>query len=132
MAASEEAMYSTSIEDIAIVLCLALFQSMAPPLCMKTYPDWDYLSCCDVPWELAQLLDFVSYDASTGIEGHAECKASASNLRRIQVKDIVKEVKDYLKTYSSAGMDSSWYVEGIRRSSKESQRWQYSDYPITL
>ncbi|GKD54537.1 hypothetical protein Tco_1287924 [Tanacetum coccineum] len=32
----------------------------------------------------------------------------ASNLRRIQVKDIVKEVEDYLKTYSSAGMDISW------------------------
>ncbi|GJR65227.1 hypothetical protein Tco_0011292 [Tanacetum coccineum] len=31
-----------------------------------------------------------------------------SNIRRIQVKDNVKEVKDYLKTYSSAGMDISW------------------------
>ncbi|GJR21978.1 hypothetical protein Tco_0970505 [Tanacetum coccineum] len=27
---------------------------------------------------------------------------------RIQVKYIIKEVKDYLKTYSSAGMDISW------------------------
>nr|GFA10423.1 hypothetical protein [Tanacetum cinerariifolium] len=35
---------------------------------------------------------------------------------RIRVKDIVKEVKDYLKTYSSAGMDISWYVEGARNS----------------
>ncbi|GKC08439.1 hypothetical protein Tco_1000049 [Tanacetum coccineum] len=60
--------------------------------------------------------------ASTGIEGLAECKASASNLRRIQVNDIVKQVKDYLKTYSSAGMDISWYVEGICCGSKESQR----------
>ncbi|GJS65871.1 retrovirus-related pol polyprotein from transposon TNT 1-94 [Tanacetum coccineum] len=42
------------------------------------------------------------------IEGLAECKASVSNLRRIQVKDIVKEVEDYLKTYSSSGMDISW------------------------
>ncbi|GJX37351.1 hypothetical protein Tco_0250654 [Tanacetum coccineum] len=33
---------------------------------------------------------------------------------RIQVKDIVKEVEDYLKTYSLAGMDISWYVDGIR------------------
>ncbi|GJS90359.1 hypothetical protein Tco_0772995 [Tanacetum coccineum] len=41
----------------------------------------------------------------------SECKASASNLRRIQVKDIIKEVKDYLKTYSSAGMDISWLFE---------------------
>ncbi|GJV81697.1 hypothetical protein Tco_1517567 [Tanacetum coccineum] len=40
-------------------------------------------------------------------EGLAQCKASASNLRRIQVKDIVKEVEDYLKTYSSVGMDMS-------------------------
>ncbi|GKA51934.1 hypothetical protein Tco_0745130, partial [Tanacetum coccineum] len=56
-----------------------------------------------------------------GIEGLVECKALASNLIRIQVKDIIKEVKDYLKTYSSAGMDISWYVEGIRCSSKESQ-----------
>nr|GEU42804.1 ent-kaur-16-ene synthase, chloroplastic-like [Tanacetum cinerariifolium] len=36
-----------------------------------------------------------------------ECKASVSNLRCIQVKDIVKEVKDYLNTYSSVGMDIS-------------------------
>ncbi|GJZ55003.1 hypothetical protein Tco_0610196 [Tanacetum coccineum] len=42
------------------------------------------------------------YNASN--EGLAECKASASNLRCIQVKDIVKEVEDYLKTYSSAGI----------------------------
>ncbi|GJS81562.1 hypothetical protein Tco_0748103 [Tanacetum coccineum] len=33
---------------------------------------------------------------------------------RIQVKDIVKEVEDHLKTYSSVGMDISWYVEGRR------------------
>ncbi|GJV10694.1 hypothetical protein Tco_1352235 [Tanacetum coccineum] len=69
---------------------------------------------------------------SAGIEGLAECKASASNLKRIQVKDIVKEVEDHLKTYSSAGMDISWYIKGIRCGSKESQKWQYSDYPITL
>ncbi|GKC23708.1 hypothetical protein Tco_1025858 [Tanacetum coccineum] len=45
------------------------------------------------------------YQTSTGIKGLNECKASASNLRRIQVKDIVKEVEDHLKTYSSAEMD---------------------------
>ncbi|GJZ07687.1 hypothetical protein Tco_0541480 [Tanacetum coccineum] len=71
-------------------------------------------------------------DTSAGIEGLAKCKASASNLRRIHVKDIVKEVEDHLKTYSSAVIDISWYVEGIRCGSKESQRWQYSDYPVTL
>ncbi|GJY22079.1 hypothetical protein Tco_0394645 [Tanacetum coccineum] len=32
---------------------------------------------------------------------------SKSNVRRIHVKDIVKEVEDHLKTYSSAGMDIS-------------------------
>nr|GEV22770.1 hypothetical protein [Tanacetum cinerariifolium] len=41
------------------------------------------------------------------VKGLIECKVSASNLRRIQVKDIVKEVEDYLQTYSSAGMDIS-------------------------
>ncbi|GJY73680.1 hypothetical protein Tco_0478111, partial [Tanacetum coccineum] len=46
------------------------------------------------------------------IKGLSGCKASESNMSRIQVKDIVKEVKDYLKTYSSAGMDIIWYVEG--------------------
>ncbi|GKB27552.1 hypothetical protein Tco_0866953 [Tanacetum coccineum] len=56
------------------------------------------------------------------VTGLAECKASVSNLRHIQVKDIVKEVEDHLKTYSSAGMDISSYVEGIRCGSKESQR----------
>ncbi|GKB76064.1 hypothetical protein Tco_0942959, partial [Tanacetum coccineum] len=41
------------------------------------------------------------------MKGLAEYKTLASNLRRIQVKDIVKEVKDYLKTYTLAGMDIS-------------------------
>ncbi|GJQ89140.1 hypothetical protein Tco_0000279 [Tanacetum coccineum] len=44
------------------------------------------------------------------MKGLSECEASESNVRRIQVKDIVKEVKDYLKTYSSAGMDISWHL----------------------
>ncbi|GJX82046.1 hypothetical protein Tco_0331527 [Tanacetum coccineum] len=47
------------------------------------------------------------------IKGLADGKALASNLKDIQVKDIVKEVEDYLKTYSSAEMDIRWYVEGI-------------------
>ncbi|GJZ08137.1 hypothetical protein Tco_0542420 [Tanacetum coccineum] len=42
------------------------------------------------------------------MKGLSECKASESNVRRIQVKDIVKKVEDCLKTYSSAGMDISW------------------------
>ncbi|GJW61511.1 PIN-LIKES 3-like protein [Tanacetum coccineum] len=58
--------------------------------------------------------------AIAGIEGLAECKASVSNLICIQVKDIVKEVEDHLKRYSSVGMDISWYVEGIRCGSKDS------------
>ncbi|GJZ75308.1 hypothetical protein Tco_0639773 [Tanacetum coccineum] len=41
------------------------------------------------------------------MKGLSECESSERNLRRIQVKDIVKEVEDYLKTYSSAGMDIS-------------------------
>ncbi|GJS67649.1 hypothetical protein Tco_0682213 [Tanacetum coccineum] len=40
--------------------------------------------------------------------------ALESNIRRIQVKDIIKEVEDHLKTYSSAGIDISCYVEVIR------------------
>nr|GEX62623.1 retrovirus-related Pol polyprotein from transposon TNT 1-94 [Tanacetum cinerariifolium] len=42
-----------------------------------------------------------------------ECKASKSNIRRIRVKDIVKEVEDYLKIYSSAGMDISWRIQEL-------------------
>ncbi|GJZ72671.1 hypothetical protein Tco_0636817 [Tanacetum coccineum] len=41
------------------------------------------------------------------MKGLSECKASKRNFRRIQVKDIIKEVEDYLKTYSSAAMDNS-------------------------
>nr|GEW40023.1 hypothetical protein [Tanacetum cinerariifolium] len=41
------------------------------------------------------------------MKGLSECKASQSNHRRIQVKDIVKKVEDYLKTYSLAGIDIS-------------------------
>ncbi|GJV39935.1 hypothetical protein Tco_1418375 [Tanacetum coccineum] len=44
----------------------------------------------------------------TVMKGLSECKALESNIRRIRVKDIIKEVKDYLKTYSLAGMDISW------------------------
>nr|GEU34432.1 aluminum-activated malate transporter 12-like [Tanacetum cinerariifolium] len=39
------------------------------------------------------------------------CKALESNIRRIRVTDIVKEVEDYLNTYSSAGMDISCVVD---------------------
>ncbi|GJW06292.1 hypothetical protein Tco_1568715 [Tanacetum coccineum] len=46
-----------------------------------------------------------------GNKGLSECKASESNIRRIRVKDIVKEAEDYLKTYSSAGMDISCWVD---------------------
>nr|GFA33747.1 hypothetical protein [Tanacetum cinerariifolium] len=42
------------------------------------------------------------------MKGLSECKASESNVRSIQVKDIVKEIEYYLKTYKSAGMDISW------------------------
>ncbi|GJV68678.1 hypothetical protein Tco_1484187 [Tanacetum coccineum] len=41
------------------------------------------------------------------MKGLSECKALESNIRRFQVKDIVKEDKDYLKTYSSVEMDIS-------------------------
>ncbi|GKA35958.1 hypothetical protein Tco_0722449, partial [Tanacetum coccineum] len=51
--------------------------------------------------------DQLSAKHQLAVKGLSECKASESNIRRIQVKDIVKEVKDYLKTYSSAGMDIS-------------------------
>ncbi|GKD88884.1 hypothetical protein Tco_1364391 [Tanacetum coccineum] len=43
--------------------------------------------------------------------GLFECKALESNVRRIRVKDIVKKVEDYLKAYSSVGIDVSWYVK---------------------
>ncbi|GJW64606.1 putative reverse transcriptase domain-containing protein [Tanacetum coccineum] len=59
-------------------------------------------------------LDDLCIGLSEVMKGLSECKASESNVRRIQVKDIVKEVEDHLKTYSSVGMDISWYVEGIR------------------
>ncbi|GKA72279.1 retrovirus-related pol polyprotein from transposon TNT 1-94 [Tanacetum coccineum] len=45
------------------------------------------------------------------IKGLSKCKASKSKIRHIRVKDIVKKVKDYLKTYSSAGIDISCVVD---------------------
>ncbi|GKC41333.1 histidine phosphatase superfamily protein [Tanacetum coccineum] len=47
------------------------------------------------------------------VKGLSECKASKSNIGCIQVRYIVKEVKDHLKTYSSAGMDISWLATDI-------------------
>ncbi|GJU47659.1 hypothetical protein Tco_1204925 [Tanacetum coccineum] len=58
--------------------------------------------------KMEMTIEAINDTSSAGVEGLAECKASARNLRRIQVKDIVKEVEDHLKTYSSAGMDISW------------------------
>ncbi|GJS71011.1 retrovirus-related pol polyprotein from transposon TNT 1-94 [Tanacetum coccineum] len=43
------------------------------------------------------------------MKGLSECKALESNVNCIQVKDIVKEAEDHLKTYSSAEMDISWF-----------------------
>nr|GEW55555.1 Gag-Pol polyprotein [Tanacetum cinerariifolium] len=43
------------------------------------------------------------------MKGLSECKSSKSNVRRIQVKYIVKKVKDHLKTYSSARIDISCF-----------------------
>nr|GEU93963.1 hypothetical protein [Tanacetum cinerariifolium] len=48
------------------------------------------------------------------IQNAIKVESVIASLRRIQVRDIIKKVKDYLKTYSSAGMDISWYVDGIR------------------
>ncbi|GKA95362.1 hypothetical protein Tco_0817400 [Tanacetum coccineum] len=45
------------------------------------------------------------------IKGLADSTASASNLIDIQVRDIVKEVEDQLKTYSPAEMDIRWYEQ---------------------
>ncbi|GJY00711.1 hypothetical protein Tco_0358863 [Tanacetum coccineum] len=47
------------------------------------------------------------------IKGLADSKAIVSNLRDIQVRDIVKEVEVYLKTYSPTEMDMRWYVKGM-------------------
>ncbi|GJS34985.1 hypothetical protein Tco_0533367, partial [Tanacetum coccineum] len=65
--------------------------------------------------------EVVCTKVSRVVKGLAECKASANNLRRIQVKDIVKEVEDHLKTYSSAGMDIS-----------SNHVWKLTTYPPPL
>ncbi|GJW59326.1 hypothetical protein Tco_0106057 [Tanacetum coccineum] len=59
--------------------------------------------------------DLLSTKHQRLIKGLADGKASASNLRDIKVKDIVKEVEDYLKTYSPAEMDIRC---GLKRASK--------------
>ncbi|GKE07662.1 hypothetical protein Tco_1399680 [Tanacetum coccineum] len=46
--------------------------------------------------------DQLSAKHQLAVKGLFKCKASESNIRRIQFKNIVKEVEDYLKTYSSA------------------------------
>nr|GEV18103.1 retrovirus-related Pol polyprotein from transposon TNT 1-94 [Tanacetum cinerariifolium] len=60
--------------------------------------------------KLIRLQNQIKVDSkdSKVMKGLSKCKASESNVRRIQVKDTVKEVEDHLKTYSSAGMDISW------------------------
>ncbi|GJS43100.1 hypothetical protein Tco_0568143 [Tanacetum coccineum] len=51
----------------------------------------------------------------------ADCKDSASNIRRTQVRDTVKEVKVYLKTYLSDGMDISYLSTKLVKAVKS---WQ--------
>ncbi|GJR50034.1 hypothetical protein Tco_1400555 [Tanacetum coccineum] len=46
------------------------------------------------------------------MKGLSECKAPESNIRRIRVKDIVKEVERYLRHDSSTGMDIIWLITG--------------------
>ena len=44
LAASLTAMYSASVVESATVYCLELFQLIAPPFRVKTYPEMDLLS----------------------------------------------------------------------------------------
>nr|GEV49215.1 hypothetical protein [Tanacetum cinerariifolium] len=67
---------------------------------VKSYVEW-------VTWMMSLRITF-KLKLMLEVKGLSECIPSESNIRRIQVKDIVKEVKDYFKTYSSAGMDISW------------------------
>ncbi|GJT10339.1 hypothetical protein Tco_0857381 [Tanacetum coccineum] len=57
--------------------------------------------------------EIVSAKHQLAVKGLSECRASESNIKCIQVKYIVKKVKDYLKTYSSAGMDISWEIHDL-------------------
>nr|GEU87732.1 hypothetical protein [Tanacetum cinerariifolium] len=56
--------------------------------------------------------DQLSAKHQLAVKGLSECRVSESNIR-LQVKDIVKEVEDYLKTYSSAGTDISWHRSAV-------------------
>ncbi|GJU01712.1 retrovirus-related pol polyprotein from transposon TNT 1-94, partial [Tanacetum coccineum] len=54
------------------------------------------------------------------VKGLSECEVSESNVGRIQVKDINKEVEDYLKTYSSRyGYHGGSYVTNVPAFDKE-------------
>ncbi|GJX86663.1 retrovirus-related pol polyprotein from transposon TNT 1-94, partial [Tanacetum coccineum] len=57
--------------------------------------------------------DQLSAKHQLAVKGLSECKALESNIKRIQVKYVVKEVEDYLKTYSPAGMDINWSAVSI-------------------
>nr|GEV53605.1 retrovirus-related Pol polyprotein from transposon TNT 1-94 [Tanacetum cinerariifolium] len=57
--------------------------------------------------------DQLSAKHQLAVKGLSKCKASERNIRHIQVKDIVKEVEDYLNTYSSAEMDISYVDDDL-------------------
>nr|GEV68858.1 zinc finger BED domain-containing protein RICESLEEPER 2-like [Tanacetum cinerariifolium] len=59
--------------------------------------------------ELIRLQNQIKMDSE--IDREMFSKINYNNIRRIQVKDIVKEVEDYLKTYFSVGMNISCGVE---------------------
>ena len=44
LAASDTVIYSASVVESVVILCLELFQLTAPPLQVKTNPDIDFLS----------------------------------------------------------------------------------------
>nr|GEU55429.1 retrovirus-related Pol polyprotein from transposon TNT 1-94 [Tanacetum cinerariifolium] len=63
------------------------------------------------------------------MKGLSDCEASESNIRRIRVKDIAKEVKDYLETYSSARMDINCM---IRQEEKQRESFLFKNASTAL
>nr|GEW02395.1 hypothetical protein [Tanacetum cinerariifolium] len=75
-------------------------------------------NCRRGKWQIGEE-DQLSAKHQLAVKGLFECKASGSNIRRIQVKYIVKKFKDYLKTYSSAEMDISCFGVDAAKDFKE-------------
>ncbi|GKB51964.1 hypothetical protein Tco_0902717 [Tanacetum coccineum] len=117
--ASVAAIYSASIEDITVVLCLALFQSTAPPL----MANWAEIRMVTRKWPndqdfkaLSVLGDHTNFNPITGKVLPDDFIDWLSTVERVfDVRDIPDKLKVKLVAINHRQHDSLWWDHVTKR-----------------